>query len=171
MLTSPPSFNSFNSSVSAPPSISPPLRRSVNCELHRRLRQSVCPSWPPVCEPPPRQREGLDGADHDLLVAGQAVASSPLLLPSLPVMVATTPLVRWKSKRASWSCESITVRSETTSTVSKTFLFCALCSSARKCAVQAMELVLPEPAECWTRYLPPGPSLITASWSLRVTSS
>ena len=101
----------------------------------------------------------------------RAAASSALLLPSLPVMVATTPLVRWKSKSASWSCESMTVRSETTSTVSKTFLAWASCSSAKKWAVQAMELVLPEPAECWMRYLPPGPSRSTAAWSARVTSS
>ena len=52
----------------------------------------------------------------------RAAASSPLLLPSLPVMVATTPVVRWKSKRASCNWESITVRSETTSTVSNIFL-------------------------------------------------
>jgi hypothetical protein len=37
--------------------------------------------------------------------------------------------------------------------VSNTFLCCASCSSARKCAVQAMELVLPEPAECWIEVL------------------
>ena len=74
------------------------------------------------------------------------------------MIVATTPVVRWKSKSASCSCASITLRSETTSTVSNTFLCSASCSSARKCAVQAMEFVLPEPAECWIRYLPPGPS-------------
>ena len=46
-----------------------------------------------------------------------ASASSPLLLPSSPLIVATTPVVRSKSKIASCSCESITLRSETTSTV------------------------------------------------------
>ena len=50
-------------------------------------------------------------------------------------------------------------------------LVCASCKSARKCAVHAMEFVLPDPAECWTRYLLPGPSASTAAWSLRVTSS
>ena len=87
-----------------------------------------------------------------------ASASSPLLLPPSPLIVATTPVVRSKSKIASCSCVSITLRSETTSTVSNTFWCCASCRSARKCAVQAMEFVLPEPAECWIRYLPPGPS-------------
>ena len=46
-----------------------------------------------------------------------ASASSPLLLPLSPLIVATTPVVRSKSKIASWSCVSITLRSETTSTV------------------------------------------------------
>ena len=100
-----------------------------------------------------------------------AAASSPLLLPPSPLIVATTPVVRSKSKIASCNCESITLRSETTSTVSNSFLCSASCRSARKCAVHAMELVLPEPAECWIRYLPPGPSASTAAWSLRVTSS
>ena len=82
-----------------------------------------------------------------------ASASSALLLPSSPLIVATTPVVRSKSKIASCSWASITLRSEMTSTVSNTFLCSASCRSARKCAVQAIELVLPEPAECWTRYL------------------
>ena len=34
-----------------------------------------------------------------------------------------------------------------------------------------MVLVLPEPAECWIRYLPPAPSARTAATSLRVASS
>ena len=100
-----------------------------------------------------------------------AAASSPLLLLLSPLIVATTPVVRSKSKIASCNCESITLRSETTSTESNSFLCCASCRSARKCADQAMEFVLPEPAECWIRYLPPGPSASTAACSLRVASS
>lgn len=38
-------------------------------------------------------------------------------------------------------------------------------------AVQAIELVLPEPAECCTWYLWPGPSAMTATTSFRVTLS
>ena len=77
-----------------------------------------------------------------------AAASAALLLPSVFLIATTTPVVRWKSNSASWSCESITLRSDTTSTVSNTLLLCASYSSARKCAVHAMKLVLPEPAEC-----------------------
>ena len=65
----------------------------------------------------------------------------------------------------------MTLRSDTTSTVSKTLAPASSCSSARKCAVQAIELVLPDPAECWIRYRLPGPSRSTAASSLRVTSS
>lgn len=46
-----------------------------------------------------------------------------LLLPVSLVMLATTPVVRSKSKLASCSCASSTVRSLTTSTLSKSF-FC-----------------------------------------------
>ena len=46
------------------------------------------------------------------LPPARASASSPLLLPELPVMTATTPVVRWKSKIASWSWASSTVRSD-----------------------------------------------------------
>ena len=45
------------------------------------------------------------------------------------------------------------------------------CSSARKCADHAIELVLPEPAECWIRNLPPAPSSRTLACSFRVASS
>ena len=105
-----------------------------------------------------RKGKGLDRADDDLLAAASASASSPLLLAPSPLIVATTPVVRSKSKSASCSCASITLRSETTSTVSNSFSCLASCRSARKCADHAMELVLPEPAECWIRYLPPAPS-------------
>ncbi len=105
------------------------------------------------------------------LPSARAWASSPLLLPDLPVTTATTPVVRWKSKIASWSWASSTVRSEITSTVSNTLVSAPSCRSAKKWAVQAMELVLPEPAECWIRYLPPTPSARTAATSLRVASS
>ena len=65
----------------------------------------------------------------------------------------------------------MTVRSEMTSTESKTLWSFASWSSARKCADHAMEFVFPEPAECCTRYFAPGPSRSTAAWSFRVTSS
>ena len=92
------------------------------------------------------------------------------LAAALALMLVTTPVVRSKSKIASCSCPSITLRSLTTSTESKTFLWSASWSSARKCAVHAIEFVLPEPAECWIRYLPPAPSSATARSSLRVAS-
>jgi hypothetical protein len=105
------------------------------------------------------------------LPADSASASSLLLLAPSPVITATTPCVRSKDMMASRSWSSSTVRSEITITVSKTFWSLASCRSARKCAVQAIELVLPEPAECCIRYLPPGPSCVTAATSLRVTVS
>ncbi len=74
--------------------------------------------------------------------------SCVLLLPCSLVIVATTPVVRSKSKMASCNCASSTVRSDTTSTLSNSFLCSVSCKSARKCAVQAIELVLPDPAEC-----------------------
>ncbi len=79
-----------------------------------------------------------------------ACPSCALLLPLSLVMVATTPVVRSKSKIASCNWLSSTLRSDTTSTLSNTFLS-SRCRSARKCAVQAIELVLPDPAECWIR--------------------
>ena len=100
-----------------------------------------------------------------------ASASSLLLLPLSPLIVVTTPVMRWKSKMASCNCWSITLRSLTTRTESKTFLWSASCRSAKKCAVHAIEFVLPEPAECWIRYLPPAPSAYTARSNLRVASS
>ena len=54
-----------------------------------------------------------------------AFAKAPLLLPSLPVIVATTPVVRSKSKIAACSCASITVLSETTTTDENSFSFLA----------------------------------------------
>jgi len=109
------------------------------------------------------------------LPCARAPVSSALLLPGLiplrPVTTATTPVVRWKSKTASWSWAPSRVRSEITSTMSKTLLSAESCRSAKKWAVQAMVLVLPEPAECWIRYLPPAPSSRTAARSLRVASS
>ena len=105
-----------------------------------------------------RKGKGLDGADDDLLARRQRLGElAALAAPSL-LMVATTPCVRSKSESASCNCPSITLRSETTITVEKSFWSLASCRSARKCAVQAIELVLPDPAECWMRYLPPAPS-------------
>ena len=85
------------------------------------------------------------------LPSSSACESWPLLLPESLVMVATTPVVRWNSNSASCSCASSTLRSLTTSTLSKTLRCWSSCRSARKCAAQAIELVLPEPAECWIR--------------------
>ena len=55
-------------------------------------------------------------------------------------------------------------------TESNVFELSALCRFASPCASQAIEFVLPEPAECWIKYLCPGPSfrvalsrLVTAS--------
>jgi hypothetical protein len=62
--------------------------------------------------------EGLDGADHNLLVARQRLGQFAALAALRPLMVATTPVVRWKSKIASCNCVSSTVRSLTTSTES-----------------------------------------------------
>jgi hypothetical protein len=78
-------------------------------------------------------------------------------------MVATTPVVRWKSKIASCSWASMTLRSETTSTVSNSLRCSASCRSARKWAVQAMELVLPEPGRVLDQVLPAGPSSSTVA--------
>ena len=82
------------------------------------------------------------------LPCASAWASCPLLLPLSLLMVTTTPCVRSKAASASCNCPSITLRSETTMTVEKSFWSLASCRSARKCAVQAIELVLPDPAEC-----------------------
>ncbi len=51
----------------------------------------------------------------------------------------------------------MTLRSLTTSTESKTFLFSASWSSEKKWAVQAMEFVLPEPAGVLNQVLLPRP--------------
>ena len=121
--------------------------------------EALALAWPPARAPPPA-RTGTSGWCRRRSSC-RRTAPRPArrsCCRSSPLMVATTPVVRSKSKSASCSCASITLRSETTSTVSNTFLFCASCRSARKCAVQAIEFVLPEPAECWIRYLPPGPS-------------
>ena len=105
------------------------------------------------------------------LPAASASASSWLLLAPSPFTTATTPWVRSKPMMASCNWSSSTVRSDTTTTVSKTLRLSASCRSARKCAVHAIELVLPEPAECWIRYLSPGPSRRTAATIARVASS
>jgi hypothetical protein len=99
-----------------------------------------------------------------------AAASSPLLLLLSPLITATTPTVRSKPKIASCNCVSITVRSDTTSTASNTLLLFASCRSARKCADHAIELVLPDPAECWIRYLPPARSRQTCDVALTAFS-
>ena len=68
----------------------------------------------------------LDRADDDLLAFARApCASSPLLLPLSPLIVATTPVSARKSKIASCNCASITLRSDTTSTESNSFLLLA----------------------------------------------
>ena len=144
---------------SARPSAWSPTRRFVNSAPRRRSPRTACLARGQFAAPPRTRREGLDGADDDLLARLRAPPPAvALLLPPSPLIVATTPMVRSKPQIASCNCWSITLRSETTRrcrTASSSF---ASCRSARKCAVQAMEFVLPEPAECWIRYLPPAPS-------------
>src|SRR6267378_896337 len=52
----------------------------------------------------------------------------------------------------SWSCLSSTRRSVTTTTESNTLRSWSSCRLWSRCASQAMELDLPLPAECCTRY-------------------
>ena len=61
------------------------------------------------------------------LVPDSADANCALLLPPSPLMVATTSVIRSKPKIASCNCESMTLRSESTSTLSNTFLSAASC--------------------------------------------
>ena len=65
----------------------------------------------------------------------------------------------------------MTFRSDTTITVSNILRLSASWRSARKWADQAMELVFPDPAECWIRYFLPGPFLQNRPTSFRVASS
>jgi hypothetical protein len=71
--------------------------------------------------------------------------------------VATTPGGALEVEDRLLSCVSITVRSETTSTVSNTFRCAASCRSARKCADQAMEFVFPEPGRVLDEVAPARP--------------
>ena len=100
--------------------------------------------------------EGLDGAHHNLLAAAQRLGQLAALAAASPLMVATTPLVRSKSKMASCSCVVQSTCGRSPPARCRTaYGSVASCRSARKCAVQAIELVLPLPALCWIRYLCP----------------
>ena len=105
-----------------------------------------------------REGERLDRADDDLLAAGSAVGSSPLLLRALALDRRDHARGALESRRSlpATGVDHVAVGDD--ETVENSFLCSASCRSARKCAVQAIELVLPEPAECWIRYLPPAPS-------------
>ena len=93
VLTSPPSSSSAFLGDSARPSVSPPLRRSANCGPRRRSRRSVCPAWRPACARLPRRTGKVWMVQTTIFLSpDSAAASSPLLLPSLPLIVATTPV-------------------------------------------------------------------------------
>ena len=156
----------------------PPSRRpTAPLQLRRRLAglRAECASsamtakrlpWVAAssCTAFEREGKGLDGADDDLLARRQRLGQLAALAAAFALdrgHDALRALERRRSLPA--TAPSITLRSETTSTVENSFLSLASCRSARKCAVQAMELVLPEPAECWIRYLPPAPSASTAA--------
>lgn len=89
---------------------------------------------------------------------------------SSALIVPTTPFVPSIALMAFWSWSSSTVRSVTTMTESKVFELSLLCKFASPCASHAIEFVLPEPAECWIRYLLPAPSTLVVSSRL-VTAS
>lgn len=86
--------------------------------------------------------------------AESASRSCPVLDPSEPeVMGWNWPVLLTSWSTASWSWRSSTWRSAITKTVSNTLSPAAVWSVAMRWAVHAMESVLPEPAECWMRYL------------------
>ena len=121
-----------------------------------------------------REGEGLDRADDDLLAAPPAPSASCRAL---------LPPVRLDRRHHAWSCAGSRRAPPAAGrrshcgrtrrcTVSNSFLSLASCRSARKCAVQAIELVLPDPAECWIKILArrhPPPA--RAANSFRVASS
>ena len=91
------------------------------------------------------------------LPSSSALASSPdldLMSPDLATsawsMATTMPASLSICLMASRSWASRTLRSVTTITESNTLVL-STCSRAIRCAVQAMESVLPDPAECWIR--------------------
>ena len=94
---------------------------------------------------------------------------APALRTSSGLIVATILPVPSICRIASCSCPSSTVRSVTTMTESKTFSL-STCSRASRCAVQAIVLVFPDPAECSIRYRCPTPSSATAA-TMSVTAS
>ncbi len=77
-----------------------------------------------------------------------AASSFDLDSPSARVIDFTTPAWRSNWPIASWSCLSSTVRSVTTTTVSNTFALPSSWSWESWWASHAIELVLPDPAEC-----------------------
>ena len=163
VLTSPPSSSSFNSSAES--TAFSLAAASPVCELC--ASSAITAKRLPWVAASSRTASSANGnvwmvQTTIFLAPESASASSPLLLAPSPLIVATTP---W-SARSRRSLPATAGRSrcgrDTTSTESKTFLCCASCRSARKCADQAIELVLPEPAECWIRYLPPAPFVSTA---------
>ena len=88
----------------------------------------------------------------------RASANSALLLPPSPLMVATTPVVSSKPKIASCNCPSMTLRSDTTSTESNTFL-CE--ESQRKRVASGCAVVLCQHfPSLWLGGLHPGDSVL-----------
>ena len=72
-----------------------------------------------------REGEGLDGADDDLLAARQRLRPARRsCCRASPLMVATTPAVRSKSKIASCSCASSTLRSRDHQHACRTACWC-----------------------------------------------
>ena len=119
MLTSPPSLQFLQF-----------LGRQHRLQLGRRLaglravrlvgdhREALALRRRQLRAPPPARRETSGSCRRRSSCRRRAPsASSPLLLPPSPLIVATTPVVRSKSKIASCSWVSITLRSETTRTV------------------------------------------------------
>ena len=114
----------------------------------------------------------LDRADDDLLGRRRAPsASSPLLLLLSPLIVATTPVVRSKSKIASCNCVSITLRSDTTSTESNSFLCSRVVQVGQEVGRPGDRVGLARARRMLDQVLAARPFVSTAAWSLRVASS
>jgi len=87
-----------------------------------------------------------------------SAAASCSDLEPLPSSIATTvPGTDSNCDTVARSCESSARRSVTTTTLSNTLVSASSCRSDSRWASQPIEFDLPEPAECCTRYVCPGP--------------
>jgi hypothetical protein len=118
-----------------------------------------------------QRREGLDGADHDLLAAVQGLGQFPALAGAFALDHRHHPRVRSKDSMASCSCLSSTVRSETTITVSNSLRWLVVVQVGQEVGGPGDGVGLARAGGVLDQVAPPGPSFSTWATSLRVASS